>query len=142
MLLWVCDLCSYNLPAERNNFGQGVILLSYLVSELQKHCHRDSNPRQIFVVVAFVPVISWPKQTTFFLALFFYRAYFPSYRNLHRGSNPGQILVFVASIPVISWPKQIFSWRRSSIVISFRAAEIIFETGTQDCFVGLWPLFL
>jgi hypothetical protein len=52
---WTCDLCSCNLVAGKNNFCLGAILLSCLVSKLQKHFHRDSNPEQIFVVVVFVP---------------------------------------------------------------------------------------
>jgi hypothetical protein len=47
---WVCDLCSCNLIADTNSFCLGAILLSCLVSKLQKHFHRDSNPGQIFRV--------------------------------------------------------------------------------------------
>jgi hypothetical protein len=42
----ICDSCSCNLPAETNNSGLGAIILSNLVSELQKHSHRDLNSGQ------------------------------------------------------------------------------------------------
>jgi hypothetical protein len=42
---WVSDLCSCNLLAETNNFCLGAIILSCLVSKLQQHSHRDSDPK-------------------------------------------------------------------------------------------------
>jgi hypothetical protein len=84
------------------------VFLSSLISKPQKHFHRDSNLGQIIVVVASVPIIYSPKQITFVLAPFFYRAYFPSYRkHLHRDSNPGQFFGVVTSVPIIYSPKQI-----------------------------------
>jgi hypothetical protein len=57
----VSDLRSCNL-AEGNNFCPGVILLQPLVPELQKPCSPGLESRSTFGV-AFVPVISPPKQT-------------------------------------------------------------------------------
>jgi hypothetical protein len=46
--------------------------------------------RTVFGFVSSVPVISSPKRTNFALAPFFYRAWFPSYRNHpHRDWNSG-----------------------------------------------------
>jgi hypothetical protein len=58
---------------------------------------------QIFDFVAFVSVMSSPKQTIFVLTLSFYRASFPRYRNhLHRDSNAVHffgVLTFLKSFP-------------------------------------------
>lgn len=49
------------------------------------------EPRAVFGFMTFVPTISSPKQTIWFLAPFFYRAQTLNYRNrLHRHMNPGQ----------------------------------------------------
>jgi hypothetical protein len=69
----VCDLSSCNLLAETNNFVLCAVLVSCLVSELQKHLHRESNSEQFFGVVGFVYVIFSSKETTLVLAPFFYR---------------------------------------------------------------------
>jgi hypothetical protein len=56
--------------------------------------------------MAFVPVISSPKQTTLVVALFC-RAWFPNYtNNLHRDLNQGQVFGVVASFFVIFSSKQ------------------------------------
>jgi hypothetical protein len=48
------------------------------------------EPRTVFGFVTLVSVISSSKQTTLVLAPFFYRAWFPNYRNRpHRNSNSG-----------------------------------------------------
>jgi hypothetical protein len=70
----VVYLSSCNLFAEINNFVLCAILLSCLVSELQKPSSLGIEPGQFFGVVTFVSVISSWKQTTLVLAPFFYRA--------------------------------------------------------------------
>jgi hypothetical protein len=70
--------------------------------------------------VAFLPVVSVPKQGALFLALFFYRAQFPRYRNnLHWDWSPGQVFGPVIVVPVIFLEKQkLWSWHCSFIVLS------------------------
>jgi hypothetical protein len=70
----VCNLCSCNLPAETNNFVLGSLLLSCLITELQKPSSPGLDPRTDFRVYGLCPVISSLKQTTLVLAPFFYRA--------------------------------------------------------------------
>jgi hypothetical protein len=70
---FIFDLSSCNLLAEANSFGLCVILLSSVVSELQKPFSPGLESRTIFWV-AFVHVISSQKQTTSALVLFFYQA--------------------------------------------------------------------
>jgi hypothetical protein len=61
----------------------------------------------VFVVLAFVSIISSSKQTILVLASFFCRAYYPSYRNhLHWESNPGQFFGVLVFVSVISSSKQ------------------------------------
>jgi hypothetical protein len=77
------------------------IVLSHTAAEIF-----TGNPTQdsFFGVVSFVSVISSPKQATLVLALFFYQAYFPSYRNyLHLESNPGQLFGLLFLVFVISF---------------------------------------
>jgi hypothetical protein len=54
---WVCGLCFCSLLAEINNFDFGDILLSCLVSEVQKSFSPKTRTQEIFVVVAFAPVM-------------------------------------------------------------------------------------
>jgi hypothetical protein len=70
---WVCDLCSRNLLAETNNFCLGTILISCLVSKLQKYSHRDSNPGQFSWLWPLFLLISSSKQSTLVLTPSFYR---------------------------------------------------------------------
>jgi hypothetical protein len=83
------------------------------------------EPRTVFGFVTSVPLISSPERTNLALAQFFYRAYFPSYRNHPRQySNPGQFFGVLAFVPVICSPKQTtLLWHYSSIVLSFRTTE-------------------
>jgi hypothetical protein len=53
-----CDLSRCNLLAKTNNFVLGAVLLSCLVSELQKPSSPGLEPRTVFGVVAVVSVIS------------------------------------------------------------------------------------
>jgi hypothetical protein len=66
----VCVQSSCNLVVEEN-FVLCTILLSCLVSELQKTSSPGLEPK---MVVAVVPVISLSKQTALVLAAFSYRA--------------------------------------------------------------------
>jgi hypothetical protein len=70
----VCALSSCNLLSETNKFCLGAILLMFLVLELHKTSSSGLEPRIVFSVVPFVPVISSSKQTTLILAPFFRRA--------------------------------------------------------------------
>jgi hypothetical protein len=69
-----CGLCLCNPLLEINNFGLGAVLLSCLVSELQKPPLPGIEPRTVFGVLIFIFVTSSSKQTTLVLAPFFYRA--------------------------------------------------------------------
>jgi hypothetical protein len=60
----VFDLSSCNFLAETNKFCLNAVLLSCLVSSYRNHLHRESNPGQLFRVVAFVSAISSSTQTT------------------------------------------------------------------------------
>jgi hypothetical protein len=99
-----CGLCSCNIPAETYNFGVGTVLLSSLVSELQTSSSALEPRNSIFVVEAFVTVVSYLKQTALILAPFFYRARFPTCRNRpRRNSNSRQfsgVLFFLYFLPV------------------------------------------
>jgi hypothetical protein len=66
----VCDLSAWNRLSETNKFCLGAIL-SFLFPSYRKHPRQDSNTGQFFGDVAFVPVISSPKQTTLDLVPFF-----------------------------------------------------------------------
>jgi hypothetical protein len=70
----ICDLSSRNLLAETNIFFFAPFFYRAYFPNYTNHLHRETNPGQFFVIVAFVPVISSPKQITFVLAPFFYRA--------------------------------------------------------------------
>jgi uncharacterized membrane protein len=54
--------------------GLGTVLVLCLVLSCRNHLHQDSNPKQIFVAVAFVPMFSLPKQTSLALVLVFCHA--------------------------------------------------------------------
>jgi hypothetical protein len=111
---------------------------------LNQTSSRGLEPRTVFSFVTLVPVIISPKQTTLDLAPFFYRAWFPSNRNrLRRESNPGQFFGFMAFVSVLSSSKQLLSWRRSSIVVSFRATgPALTGNRTQDTFPEFWPFYV
>jgi hypothetical protein len=70
----VCNLCYCNLPSEANNFVLGSVLLSCLVTKLQKSSSPVLKPKTYFRGYGFYPVISQLKQVTLILAPFFYRA--------------------------------------------------------------------
>jgi hypothetical protein len=70
----VCDLGSCNLLSETNKFCLDAVLLLCLVLELHKTSLSGLEPRTDLGVVAFVSIISFPKQTALVLAPFFCRA--------------------------------------------------------------------
>jgi hypothetical protein len=99
----VCNLCSWILPAESNNFILGPVLLLCLVTQLQEPSSPQIEHRTDSQGHDLCPVISSLKQTALVLAPFFYRAYFSSYRNHpHRDSNSGHFRSFNLS-EISSW---------------------------------------
>jgi hypothetical protein len=59
------------IPKDKNICLYSIIYGNY---NHKKNLHRDSNPGQIFVVVAFASVISLSKQTALVFKPLFYRA--------------------------------------------------------------------
>jgi hypothetical protein len=96
------------------------------------------EPKTVFGIVVFVPVISPPKKTSLDLPPFFYLAKFPSYRNhLYRDLNAERTFVILAFVLVISSPEQTtlalapFSYRAEFPSSAFTG------TRTQDTFCGV-----
>jgi hypothetical protein len=74
------------------------------------------------VLWRFVSLISSSKQTTLVLAPFYFRAYYPSYRNLHWESNPGKFFGVLVFVSVISSTKNNFDL--SAILLSCLVSEL------------------
>lgn len=73
-----------NLVTETNNFCSGAILLSCLVQKQEQHSRRDLNLEHIFVFMAFIAVISSPKNV--YLCTVLLMRLFPGLQKL---SSPG-----------------------------------------------------
>jgi hypothetical protein len=95
-------LCSCNLLAETNNSDLGAILLSCLVSELQKPSLPGLEPGTVLLGCGLCPCYLLTKTNNFGLGVILLSCK----NNLHQESNPGQFFRFVAFVSVISFSKQ------------------------------------
>jgi hypothetical protein len=100
---WVCDLSSCNLLTETNNSVLCAVLISCLISELQKNFSSGFEPRTVFRGCGLCSC-GLTETNNFGIGRFLYRTEFPRYRKHPNWvSNPGHFLRSFDLTKISSW---------------------------------------